>query len=175
MVGEIRDTETADNALQAALTGHLVFSTLHTNDATSAITRLVDLKVKPFLITAGLVCVLAQRLVRVICETCATEFTATREKLHSYGINIKEERVTLREGAGCEECRFTGYYGRTGVYELLEIDDTLREMILKDASPVELRQYAISTGMTTLRDSAIKKVLTGVTTLEEGLKIGHYF
>jgi len=173
MIGEIRDNETADNAIQSALTGHLVLSTLHTNDTTSSIDRLLDLGVKPFLINATVAGIVAQRLVRVICGNCAREFEASARKLKQYGITINSEKVMLKEGKGCDQCRFTGFLGRTGVFEVLEMDDTMRQIIQENQGEMALRKYALSKGMTTIRDSAIRKMLAGETTLQEVVQLGY--
>jgi general secretion pathway protein E len=173
MIGEIRDAETADNAVQAALTGHFVLSTLHTNDTSSSVVRLTDLGVPPFLVSSALVGVLAQRLVRMVCQNCAKEVVYPAEKLAMYGITTKEKQVTLKEGEGCDACRQTGYYGRTVVYEILEVDEPMRRLIQKSAHPDELRQQAIRNGMTTLRQNALRKVLRGETTLREALQVAY--
>jgi general secretion pathway protein E len=173
MVGEIRDHETAEYAVQAALTGHLVLSTLHTNDTTSSISRLIDLGVQPFQINAALVGVLAQRLVRMVCPKCAKTVETSARKLKQFGINITEEKVALKEAAGCEECRFTGYYGRIGVYEALELDDTIRQMIQERQSDASIRKYALSRGMTELRENMVRKLLSGTTTLSEIIQMGY--
>ena len=174
MVGEIRDSEAADNAMQAALTGHMVLSTLHTNDTASSVTRLIDLGVKPYLINAGLVCVLAQRLVRVVCEECAKKIKVSKKKLAQFGIDVKDKEVEIVRGAGCEECRFTGYVGRTAIFETLLIDEGIRRMILANESPEAMRKHALANGMTSLRENAIRKMLSGQTTMEEVMRIGHF-
>ena len=174
MVGEIRDSEAADNAMQAALTGHMVLSTLHTNDTASSVTRLIDLGVKPYLINAGLVCVLAQRLVKVVCEECAKKIIVSKKKLAQFGIDVKDKEVEIVRGAGCEECRLTGYVGRTAIFETLLIDEGIRRMILTNESPESMRKYALANGMTSLRENAIRKMLSGQTTMEEVMRIGHF-
>ena len=170
MIGEIRDLETAEIAIQSALTGHLVFSTLHTNDAPSAITRLLDIGVENFLISSTMRGILAQRLVRVICPDCKEEDSANlnREDLISLGIGSD---VTLFRGKGCEKCAFTGYYGRTGVFELLSVDEDIRHMILKDADTNRIRERAKKNGMRTLHEDGIAKVKEGMTTLSEIFRV----
>ncbi|VAX14703.1 Type II secretory pathway, ATPase PulE/Tfp pilus assembly pathway, ATPase PilB [hydrothermal vent metagenome] len=174
MIGEIRDQETAVNAIQAALTGHLVLSTLHTNDTTSTITRLLDLGIEPFLLSSSVISVLAQRLVRVICPDCVVSYEVTRKKLAQFDLKTEKSKVRLKEGKGCSECRFTGYLGRTGVYEMLEIDDDIRKMIEKGESARIIRQRALKAGMTTLKENAARKMMNGVTTLSEVLKVAFH-
>jgi type IV pilus assembly protein PilB len=168
LVGEIRDYETAEIAIQSALTGHLVFSTLHTNDAPSAITRLRDMGVQPFLITATLEAILAQRLVRRICTECRTEFEPSDELLMELQLPIDQARqYSFYYGKGCARCNNSGYKGRTGIYELLEINDDVRDMITSDASVDDIRNFARTQGMTTLRESGLKLIFDGVTTIDE--------
>jgi len=169
MVGEIRDSETAEIAIHAALTGHLVFSTLHTNDAPGAITRLLEMGMEPFLVASALQGVLAQRLVRKICPHCITEYEpgeALREMLVMEGFDEAKD-CKFYYGAGCKECRYTGYFGRTGIFELLIMDETIREMVMRKAPANEIRQVAIEKGMHTLRQDGLRKVILGITTLEE--------
>ena len=170
MIGEIRDLETAEIAVQSALTGHLVFSTLHTNDAPSSITRLLDLGVENFLLSSTVRGILAQRLVRVICSSCREEdlSAAGREELALLGIG---GGTTLYRGKGCERCSFTGYYGRNGIFELLVVDETLRRLILKGADSAEIRAAARQGGMKTLLEDGAAKVRDGVTTLREVLRV----
>ncbi|MFH2047496.1 MAG: type II secretion system ATPase GspE [Pseudomonadota bacterium] len=170
MIGEIRDLETAEIAMQSALTGHLVFSTMHTNDAPSAVTRLLDLGVENFLISSTISGILAQRLVRVICPDCKKidELSLNKEDLIRLGIG---DNVPLYKGAGCEKCSFTGYFGRTGIFELLYIDENIRHLILKDAEVTRIRQAANKNGMRTLLEDGIKKVKEGVTTLSEIFRV----
>ncbi len=171
MVGEIRDQETAEIAIKAALTGHLVFSTLHTNDSASAFIRLVDIGIKPFLVAAGVRAVLGQRLVRTICTTCKEPYKASEEELEWLGMpNIDPAKVELFKGAGCENCNHTGYSGRLGVYELLWTTDEIRKMIMENKSSTALRRAARMDGMATMREDAWKKALKGITTLEEVVK-----
>jgi len=172
LVGEIRDPETAEIAIQAALTGHLVFSTLHTNDAPSAITRLIDMGIKPFLVASSIQAIMAQRLVRRICEQCKQPIQYDRKVLNSIGLKPKDVRnVTLYEGGGCQRCRNTGYRGRIAIFELMELDTTLREMAFRRESLTEIRKYAASSGMVTLRQDGVRKVLAGTTTIPEVLEI----
>jgi general secretion pathway protein E len=172
MVGEIRDTETAEMAIQAALTGHLVFSTLHTNDAPSAITRLLDLECPPFLITSTLLGVLAQRLVRSICLKCAEDYRPTEED--AMALNAPFEKIrehTFRRGKGCIHCRQTGYHGRTGIYEIMPISRKIRKMIISKTESPEIVRTAREEGMRTLRESAILKLVTGFTTVSEVIRV----
>ncbi len=167
MVGEIRDPETAQTAIQASLTGHLVLSTLHTNDAPSAITRLADLGVEPFLIASALEGIIAQRLVRKICPNCKTAYRPTKEELSELGL---EGEYVLYKGRGCEQCMGTGYKGRTGIYEVLELDEGIKKLILKTQDSVEIKNYAKSRGFKSMLEDGIAKVLAGITTAEEVLR-----
>ncbi|MCA9307273.1 MAG: type II/IV secretion system protein [Phycisphaerales bacterium] len=170
MVGEIRDQETAHTAVQAALTGHLVLSTLHTNDAPSAITRLVNIGLEPFLIGAAVNAVLAQRLVRRICPNCRTQSTPTDEMLEFLELQGLPANA-LFEGAGCDKCRNTGYQGRVGIYEMLVVTDHLRDMIARNPNVTEFRRLCRERGMVTLREDGLKKVSEGLTTIEEVLRV----
>ena len=168
MIGEIRDAETASIAIQASLTGHLVFSTLHTNDAPSAVTRLIDIGVKPFLVASSVRAILAQRLVRKVCPKCTTAYTPTEEEVRALNISAAQlETATFRHGVGCEYCRKTGYKGRAGIFEIFVIDDEIRSMINDGQSPGVLRHRARALGMRTMREDGIRKVLAGMTTPEE--------
>jgi len=169
MIGEIRDRETAENAVQAALTGHLVLSTLHTNDAPSSVTRLLDLGVPSFLITSTVVGIIAQRLVRTICRECRRERLLTPEEI-AY-LQLERGEVTVWEGAGCGECRGTGYRGRTGIFELLDFSDSVKAAISDKMDLAALYDVARADGMVSLRQVAIRKMLEGVTTYEEVLAI----
>jgi general secretion pathway protein E len=172
MVGEIRDLETAENAIQAALTGHLVLSTLHTNDAPSAITRLIDLGVEPFLINATLLGVIAQRLVRKVCPHCKEEYNLTKDECYILKVDyekVKNYKVSL--GRGCDVCRGTGYLGRTGIFEVMEMTEKVREEVHEKASPLSIKKISIGQGMNTLRENAIKKLLKGVTTVDEVIRV----
>jgi general secretion pathway protein E len=172
MVGEIRDGETAQYATQAALTGHLVFSTLHTNDAAACISRLADLGVARFLISSTLVGAMAQRLVRKICPHCGVERHLTREEIRTLRLAVPEgKKVRVREGEGCHECRGTGYLGRTGIFEILPVDDALKELIVQGADTPEIKRTAVEHGMRTLRQSALRKLAEGITTFEEVVRV----
>lgn len=168
LVGEIRDFETAEIAVQSALTGHLVFSTLHTNDAPSAITRLRDMGIQPFLLTATVEAVLAQRLVRKICTECRTQFDPSDELLMELQLPVAQARkYKFYYGKGCQRCNNTGYKGRCGVYELMDITDDIRDMMTSNASVDDMRHLARSQGMTTLREAGLKLIFDGVTTIDE--------
>jgi general secretion pathway protein E len=172
MVGEIRDGETAQYATQAALTGHLVFSTLHTNDAASSVSRLADLGVARFLISSTLVGAMAQRLVRKICPHCGIERHLTREEIRTLRLAVPEgKKVRVREGEGCHECRGTGYFGRTGIFEILPVDDAVKELIIQGADTPEIKRTAVEHGMRTLRQSALRKLAEGITTFEEVVRV----
>jgi type IV pilus assembly protein PilB len=168
LVGEIRDKETAEIAVQASLTGHLVFSTLHTNDAPSAIARLLDLGLEPFLVTATLEGILAQRLVRRLCVNCKTEYTPALEQLMELELRPDDVKGrTFYYGKGCDQCNNTGYKGRQGIYETMLLDDEMRDAIVQHASTQVLRQEAKKRGMRTLRQSGLMAIYDGVTTIEE--------
>ncbi len=171
MIGEIRDHETADIAMEAALTGHLVFSTLHTNDAPSAVTRLLDIGVKPFLVASAVRAAMAQRLVRAICDKCRAEYTPTDRELKMLGsISKNVTNAKMYKGTGCPACSQAGYKGRKGIFEMFQIDDNIQRLIF-DHSPVTvLRARARETGMRTLREDGLLKVASGMTTLEEVLR-----
>jgi type II secretory ATPase GspE/PulE/Tfp pilus assembly ATPase PilB-like protein len=172
MVGEIRDGETAEIAIRSALTGHLVFSTLHTNDSAGALNRLIDMGIKPFLVASAIQAVSAQRLVRKICRSCKTEDHPAEERLRQAGLNPEEVAdITFYKGAGCENCNRTGYHGRTTVLELLMMSHAIREMVLKHEPTGNLKNQARREGMRTLRDDAWLKVFAGMTTLEEAVMI----
>jgi general secretion pathway protein E len=170
LVGEIRDLETAEIAIQASLTGHLVFSTLHTNDAPAAITRLQDMGVEPYLVSSVLEAVLAQRLVRRICGSCRVYDTPSAADLDALGVTAPAGTRLFR-GKGCEECRGTGYRGRMGIYELFPITDDARSLVLRRAAARDIRQYAISAGMVTLRMDGWRRACEGLTTVEEILRV----
>ena len=172
LVGEIRDMETAEIAIQSALTGHLVFSTLHTNDSASAVTRLIDMGIEPFLITSSVVGILAQRLVRVICNNCKEEYTPNEESLQNIGLNpaIVEDNKICR-GRGCPSCLNTGYAGRTGIFELMIFDDDLKHLILKSSDANTIKYSAVEQGMATLQQDGGQKVLDGITTIEEVFRV----
>ena len=167
-IGEIRDFETAEIAVQSALTGHLVFSTLHTNDAPSAVTRLRDMGIQPFLLTATLEAILAQRLVRKICVECRTQFEPSDELLMELQLPVAQARkYKFYYGRGCQRCNNTGYKGRCGVYELLDVTDDIRDMVVSNAPIDDLRHLARSQGMTTLREAGLKLIFDGATTIDE--------
>ena len=172
MVGEIRDLETAENAIQAALTGHLVFSTLHTNDAPSSITRLIDIGAKDFLLNAALLGVIAQRLVRKVCPSCKEEYHLTKDECYILRLDyekVKQYKVSL--GRGCEECRGTGYLGRTGIFEIMDMTEKIREEIHEKTSLLSLKKVALGQGMRTLKENAVKKLIQGVTTVDEVVRV----
>ena len=170
LVGEIRDLETAEIAIQASLTGHLVFSTLHTNDAPGAITRLVDMGVEPFLVGSSLLAVLAQRLVRVLCSECKEAFEPTRAQLAELGVRALNRPVQVFRPVGCARCNYTGYRGRVGISELMIIDDDIRQMVTSNVDSKSIKRKAIEKGMGTLRVDGARKVLHGVTSIAEVLR-----
>ncbi|MFP6881866.1 MAG: ATPase, T2SS/T4P/T4SS family, partial [Roseibacillus sp.] len=171
LVGEIRDLETAQIAIQASLTGHLVLSTLHTNDASGAITRLVDMGTEPFLVAASLEGVLAQRLVRTICKDCKTPYEPNEMILNQLGLSAHElGEKNFFTGRGCETCGDSGLRGRRGLFELLDVTDPVRELITDRAPTVVIKQKAIELGMTTLREDGLRNIYDGITTIEEVLK-----
>ncbi len=172
LVGEIRDLETAEIAIQSALTGHLVFSTLHTNDASSAVTRLIDMGIESFLVTSSVLAILAQRLVRTICADCREEYTPDKESLQSIGIDpdMVEGRKFYR-GKGCPSCLNTGYMGRTGIFELMMLDDRVKNLILKTSDANAIKRRAVEQGMVTLRQDGAQKVINGITTIEEIFRV----
>ena len=169
LVGEIRDTETAAIGVQAALTGHLVFSSIHTNDAAGAVARLLEMQIEPFLISSALIGVLAQRLVRTVCKKCKESYKAEPEMLAKLG--IKGDSATFYRGKGCSECNATGHGKRVGIYELLIVDEAIRRLIIRKASADEIKAQAQKTGMQSMRADGIKKAEKGITTLEEVLKV----
>jgi type IV pilus assembly protein PilB len=173
MVGEMRDLETAEIAVEASLTGHLVLSTLHTNNAPSAVIRMVDMGVEPYLISATVHGVLAQRLARKICGNCGEEYQVNAAELRVLGYEAKDrdEMVTLRRGRGCEVCRHTGFKGRTGIHELMCMNDEIAELTVRRAPLADIREAAKANGMKELRDDGLEKVLTGVTTIDEVRKV----
>jgi general secretion pathway protein E len=178
MVGEVRDGETAEIALQAALTGHMVLATLHTNDAATAITRLLELGVDPFVLASTLVGVLAQRLVRTVCGQCRVETFLTADQMTLLGLDVHELRAQGQDpelmvafGEGCVQCRSTGLLGRTGVFEVLEIDDKIRKLVIAKSSAKEITKQARHDGLLTLREAAIKKLARGQTSFEEVLRV----
>ena len=172
MVGEIRDTETAEIAIQASLTGHLVFSTLHTNDAAGAVTRLLDMGIEPFLVSSSVCGILAQRLVRVLCDNCRIPYNPSKEELTELGLNyrILGEKVFFKSN-GCSKCMGTGFKGRTGIFELFVVDDEIQPLIMQKADSNILKKVAIKNGMTTLKQDGAEKVIQGITTVEEVLRV----
>ncbi len=171
LIGETRDMETAQIAIQASLTGHLVFTTLHTNDSTGAVTRLMDMGIEPFLISASLECVLAQRLIRKICTSCRTAYEPSEQVLASLGLSVHDiGDKSFYYGKGCENCNQTGYKGRKGIYELLKISDPIREMINNRTPGILIRQKAIELGMNTLREDGLRSIYEGLSTIEEVVK-----
>jgi general secretion pathway protein E len=174
LIGEIRDLETAEIAIQSALTGHLVFSTLHTNDSAGAVTRLTDMGIEPFLVTSSVIAILAQRLVREICQTCKVEYTPDEESLRNIGLTPEMlAGKKLYRGKGCPECLNTGYRGRTGIFELMMMDETIQTLILKTSDANTIKQAAVEQGMITLRTNGAQKVLDGITTIEEVFRVTH--
>lgn len=170
MVGEIRDLDTAEIAIQSALTGHLVFSTLHTNDAPGAITRLIDMGVEPFLAASSMIGVIAQRLVRIICKDCKESYVPTAKVLADIGLKGSKD-TKFHRGKGCNNCMKTGYRGRVGIFELMIPDDKIRSLTIAKASTNEIRKEALKAGMKTMRDDGVDKVKAGATTLEEVLRV----
>ena len=170
LVGEIRDLETSEIAIQAALTGHLVFSTLHTNDAPSTVTRLTDMGVEPFLISSAVICSLSQRLARRICAQCREEYKPRKDVLLGFGFDPdapENREVKFYHGTGCEHCRGTGYHGRIGIYELLTMNGEIAELIVKRASAGQIREAALAAGMTTMGEDGFNKVMQGITTVDD--------
>jgi general secretion pathway protein E len=173
MVGEIRDTETAKISIQAALTGHLVFSTLHTNDSCGAVTRLLDMGIEPFLVSSSVIAVMAQRLLRRVCSSCREPYRPTMEELRQLNLTSDrlEGRTVYRNGPGCPDCKQTGYRGRTGIHELLVIDDDVRNLVMRSADAATIRRAAQAKGMNSLREDGAEKMLAGTTTAEEVLRV----
>jgi type IV pilus assembly protein PilB len=182
LIGEIRDLETADIAIQSALTGHLVFSTLHTNDAPSSLTRLLDIGVRSFLVSSSIQAIMAQRLVRVLCPKCKKLYEPTVEELNSVGLTEKALSATggsasggpgrrIYRAVGCKECNDTGYKGRIGIFELMEMNSTLREMIFRKEPAIKLREQALASGMVSLLHDGVRKIFQGITTIEEVILI----
>jgi general secretion pathway protein E len=170
LVGEIRDGETANIATQAALTGHLMLSSVHANDAATTIARLIDLKVEPFLIASSVIGVVAQRMVRLVCPDCGRPMEATLAEQMAYEKAIGEKRTQFQYGIGCESCSYTGYLGRTGIFEILRISDPIRTMVVNGANSSEIRSKAISEGMVSLLRDGMLKVQAGITTPTEVLR-----
>jgi type IV pilus assembly protein PilB len=171
MIGEIRDKETADIAIHAALTGHLVFSTLHTNDSASAATRLIDIGVEPFLVGTSVIAIVAQRLVRTLCPNCKKSYTPGKEELDLLGLGPVEDKAVFYKEAGCRRCFEMGYAGRTSISEVLALDDRMKELISKKVSSTQIHEAAVRAGMKTLRDDGTLKVKAGITTVAEVLRV----
>jgi general secretion pathway protein E len=171
MVGEIRDSETAEIAIQAALTGHLVFSTLHTNDSFGALTRLVDMGIEPFLVSSSVMAVLAQRLVRVLCPDCREAYLPSPSELNRVGLNSVQSSTPIYRAEGCRACRNTGYRGRSAVHELMIVDDDVRELVMRKADASSIRRACTSRGMKILRQDGAERVMAGQTTIEELLRV----
>jgi len=172
LVGEMRDFETASMGIQASLTGHLVFSTLHTNDAPGAITRMVDMGVPSYLVASSVIGIMAQRLVRVICSKCKQPFTPSDAQLQLAGITPEQiQNANFRKGAGCGSCQESGFRGRLGIFELMNMSPKLREMTFKGATMQDIRKMAITEGMVTLYNDGLDKVINGITTLEEVFRV----
>ena len=172
LVGEIRDMETAEIAIQSALTGHLVFSTLHTNDSASAITRLIDMGIEPFLVTSSVTAIIAQRLVRVICEDCRESYLPDSETLQNIGISPEMlHNKEIYRGRGCSSCLNTGFRGRTGIFELMVLDEKIKNLILKTPDANAIKRQAVKQGMFTLRQDGARKLIDGVTTVEEVFRV----
>jgi general secretion pathway protein E len=171
LVGEIRDSETAEIAIQAALTGHLVFSTLHTNDAAGAVTRLLDMKIEPFLISSSVMAILAQRLVRVLCTQCREPYQITPAEITELEVETGAEGATVYRAKGCEACFHTGYLGRTAIYELLLVDDEIRQLIMKNTDATTIKAAAMEKAMHTLRQDGAAKVLQGITSADEVVRV----
>ncbi|HXY55036.1 MAG TPA: type II secretion system ATPase GspE [Nitrospirota bacterium] len=171
LVGEIRDSETAEIAIQAALTGHLVFSTLHTNDSAGAVTRLLDMKIEPFLISSSVMAILAQRLVRVLCTQCREPYQITPSEVAELEIKTEAEGATVYRAKGCDACFHTGYLGRTAIYELLLVDDEIRQLIMKNTDATTIKAAAMEKGMRTLRQDGAGKMLQGITSADEVVRV----
>jgi general secretion pathway protein E len=173
MIGEIRDVETAEIAIQAALTGHLVLSTLHTNDSFGAVSRLADMGVEPFLVSSSLLGVMAQRLVRRVCPDCRQAYTPAENEIREIGLTpgVVGDRSFYRPGTGCETCNQKGYRGRTGIHELLLLTDAVRSLVMQRADAATIRRAAVESGMSTLRDDGAEKILAGLTTVEEVVRV----
>ena len=171
MVGEVRDFETLEITIRVALTGHLVFSTIHTNDAAGAVARLLDMGAEPYLVASSVECFIAQRLVRLICPKCKTAVKPNKEVLVEFGIKEDVNNLTIYEGKGCESCKFTGYRGRTGIYEFLVMNEEIRDLIIHRSSSDQIKKKALELGMHTLRMDGWEKVKKGITTLDEVIRV----
>ncbi|MBT9174919.1 MAG: Type II secretion system protein E [candidate division WS2 bacterium] len=171
MVGEIRDKETAEIAIHAALTGHMVLSTIHTNDSALTVVRFFHMGVEPFLIASSLIGIVSQRLARRICHKCKESYESSSEVLRKLGLELSSDSITLYRGRGCETCKYTGYYGRTGLFEVMKITDEIREIIVREATALDIRECARRGGMKTLLEDGLEKVLEGTTTIEEAIRV----
>jgi len=171
LVGEVRDAETAEIAVQAAMTGHLVFSTLHTNDSAGAFPRLIDMGIESFLVSSSVICVVAQRLIRKICPKCKVEYQPTDEDLHKLGLDNKDRKYKFYEGKGCDYCNDTGYLGRCAIYEILHVSPHIEKLILERADGPEIRETAVEEGMMTLLHDALVKAVNGQTSIQEVLRV----
>ncbi|MEK6707119.1 MAG: ATPase, T2SS/T4P/T4SS family, partial [Bdellovibrionota bacterium] len=173
MVGEIRDKETAEIAINASLTGHLVLSTLHTNDASGAATRLIDMGVEPFLVASSLLGIVAQRLIRKVCEKCRAPSKLTEFQMQELGVTHLPEKTAVYNAKGCPTCSQSGYSGRTVVHELMIVDDQIRSLIVRNSDSGTIKKAAIEGGMITLREDGVSKVLQGITTVDELMRATH--
>ena len=171
LVGEVRDAETAEIAVQAAMTGHLVFSTLHTNDSAGAFPRLIDMGIESFLVSSSVICVVSQRLIRKICPKCKVEYQPTHEDLHKLGLDNKDRKYKFYEGKGCDYCNSTGYLGRCAIYEILHVSPRIEKLILERADGSEIRETAVEEGMMTLLHDALVKAVNGQTSIQEVLRV----
>jgi hypothetical protein len=171
MIGEIRDKETAQIAFRASITGHLVLTTVHTNDAASAVTRLVDLGLEPFMVSSSLIGVVSMRLLRTLCPRCRETYEVAATTLNRLGAREDGEKVTLSRGRGCPHCRTTGFHGRTGVFEALEVTDAIKNLIIQRVPDATIRAAAIENGMRTLGEDGLRKVMEGRTTLDEVTRV----
>ena len=172
MIGETRDQETAQISIQAALTGHLVLSTIHTNNAPATITRLIDMGIEPFLIASSIVCVIAQRLIRTLCPLCKKAYKPTQEELESIGITQKEAKgITFYKAVGCEECNNTGYKGRTAIFEVMEMTNEIANLTMERVDMAVIRKQALKDGMTLLVTDGLRKIKQGITTIAEVARV----
>jgi general secretion pathway protein E len=172
MIGETRDQETAQIAIQASLTGHLVLSTIHTNNAPATITRLIDMGIEPFLIASSIVCVVAQRLIRTLCPNCKEKYKPTDEELKSIGLTeMQAAKITFYKAVGCEECMDTGYKGRAAIFEVMEMTGEIAQLTMEQADTAVIRKKALAEGMTTLIDDGIRKIKEGITTIAEVARV----
>ena len=171
LVGETREQETADNAIQASLTGHLVFTTIHTNDAATAFTRLIDMGIEPFLVATSVVAILAQRLIRKLCPSCKTPYTPTEEEIIKVGLEPSQVQGVFYRAQGCSECSNNGYRGRMGIYELLEVNEAIRRAVASGKDSSIIKNISVKHGMRTLRGDGNLKVLAGSTSVDEILRV----